>query len=139
MSFDAITSIAQAEDAAKVAVQYAKAQAKQMLADAEAAGKASVDASVVRAEKELVTDRLALLAGDWWENLSWGNAAVEMLKEFRFTEADLQAFASYITSYIRQTPGVADVKDVAFSMVGRQFRYDCTIETENGSANIHYE
>ena len=34
MSFDAITSIAQAEDAAKVAVQYARAQAKQMLADA---------------------------------------------------------------------------------------------------------
>ena len=31
MSFDAITSIAQAEDAAKVAVQYARAQAKQML------------------------------------------------------------------------------------------------------------
>ena len=37
MSFDAITSIAQAEDAAKVAVQYARAQAKQMLADADAA------------------------------------------------------------------------------------------------------
>lgn len=58
MSFDAITSIAQAEDAAKVAVQYAKAQAKQMLADAETAGKASVDASVVRAEKELDELRL---------------------------------------------------------------------------------
>jgi len=54
MSFDAITSIAQAEDAAKVAVQYARAQAKQMLADADAAGKASVAAAVDRAEKELV-------------------------------------------------------------------------------------
>ena len=52
MSFDAITSIAQAEDAAKVAVQYARAQAKQMLADV--AGKASVAAAVDRAEKELV-------------------------------------------------------------------------------------
>ena len=53
MSFDAITSIAQAEDAAKVAVQYSRAQAKQMFADAEAAGKASIESSVVRAEKEL--------------------------------------------------------------------------------------
>ena len=53
MSFDAITGIAQAEDAAKVAVQYAQAQAKQMLADAEAEGKAEIDASVARAEKEL--------------------------------------------------------------------------------------
>lgn len=53
MSFDAITGIAQAEDAAKVAVQYAQAQAKQMLADAEAEGKAEIDAAVARAEKEL--------------------------------------------------------------------------------------
>ncbi len=53
MSFDAITGIAQAEDAAKVAVQYAQAQAKQMIADAEAEGKAVIDAAVARAEKEL--------------------------------------------------------------------------------------
>ena len=53
MSFDAITGIAQAEDAAKVAVQYAQAQAKQMLADAETEGKAEVDAAVAKAEMEL--------------------------------------------------------------------------------------
>ena len=53
MSFDAITGIAQAEDAAKVAVQYAQAQAKQMLADAESEGKAEIEAAVARAEKEL--------------------------------------------------------------------------------------
>ena len=53
MSFDAITGIAQAEDAVKVAVQYAQAQAKQMIADAEAEGKAEIDAAVARAEKEL--------------------------------------------------------------------------------------
>ena len=51
MSFDAITGIAQAEDAAKVAVQYAQAQAKQMLADAESEGKAEIEAAVARAEK----------------------------------------------------------------------------------------
>ena len=57
MSFDAITGIAQAEDAAKVAVQYARAQAKQLTADAEAAGRASVDAAIAKAEKELVALR----------------------------------------------------------------------------------
>lgn len=55
MSFDVITGIAQAEDAAKVAVQYAQMQGKQMLADAETAGKAAVDAAVARAEAELQT------------------------------------------------------------------------------------
>ena len=46
MSFDAITGIAQAEDAAKVAVQYAQAQAKQMIADAEAEGTACSSAEI---------------------------------------------------------------------------------------------
>ena len=55
MSFDAISGIAQAEDAAKVAVQYAQAQARQMLADAEAQGKAGIEAAVAKAEKELRT------------------------------------------------------------------------------------
>ena len=54
MSFEAITSITQAEEAAKVAVQYAEAQAKQMLADAEAAGKAEIEANIKKAESELV-------------------------------------------------------------------------------------
>lgn len=55
MSFDAITGIAQAEDAAKVAIAYAEAQARQMFSDANEAGKAAVDAAVKKAETELVT------------------------------------------------------------------------------------
>ena len=53
MSFDAITGIAQAEDAAKVAVQYAEAQARKLAADAGEAGKAAVEAAVKKAETEL--------------------------------------------------------------------------------------
>ena len=53
MSFDAITGIAQAEDAAKVAVSYARAQAKQMEADAEKAGEKAVAAALEKAESEL--------------------------------------------------------------------------------------
>lgn len=87
----------------------------------------------------LVKNRLALLAGDWWENPSWGNAIVEMLKESRFTEADQRTIAGYLSSYIRETAGVLDVRDVRYSMEGRQFRLSCVIDTEDGSASIQYE
>ena len=53
MSFDAITGIAQAENAAKVAVSFAEAQAKQMIADAEAAGKEAVEAALKKADRDL--------------------------------------------------------------------------------------
>lgn len=53
MSFDAITGIAQAEDAAKVAVSYAGAQAEQLIADTEKAGRETVRAALEKAEGEL--------------------------------------------------------------------------------------
>ena len=53
MAFDAITGIAQAEDAAKVAVSYAQARALQMIEDAKASGAAAVEASIEKAEAEL--------------------------------------------------------------------------------------
>ena len=93
----------------------------------------------VKAEKELIADRLHMLSGDWWENPAWGNMIVELLKENRYTPADQQLLASYLSSYIRDTPGVQDVREVQYSAEGRQFSFSCTIETEDGTANIHYE
>lgn len=93
----------------------------------------------VRAEKELVSERLHLLSGDWWENRSWGNMIIELLKENRYTEEDQQLLASYISSYIRETPGVQDVRDTAWSMEGRLFRFSCIVETDSGRAEIEYE
>ena len=93
----------------------------------------------IRAETQFVNDRLNMLSGDWWENPAWGNAALEMLKGSRLTEADQRAMASYITSFIRETPGVQDVRDVSYSVEGRQFHFTCTIETDDGTASIHYE
>ena len=87
----------------------------------------------------LVRDRLDLLAGDWWENPSWGNEILSMLQESRLTEADRQALAAYLTSYIRETPGVQEVSGVTFSVDGRQFSYQCTVITdEGGYTDIHY-
>ena len=86
----------------------------------------------------LVQDRLELLTGDWWENESWGNSIIDLMKDSRFTETDTQALASYLTSYIRQTNGVQEVRDVVFFAEGRAFSYSCTAETEAGSADITY-
>jgi V/A-type H+-transporting ATPase subunit G/H len=53
MSFEAITTIAQAENEAKAAVSAAEAKSKQLIADAEAAGKAAVEAAGSKADEEL--------------------------------------------------------------------------------------
>ena len=87
----------------------------------------------------LVQDRLELLTGDWWENTAWGNSIIDLMKDSRFTEADAQALATYLTSYVRQTNGVKEVQDVTFSVDnGRQFSYQCTVVTEDGYAGISY-
>lgn len=90
------------------------------------------------AEARLVKDRLELLSGDWWENPARGNEILEMLKESRLTEADIQALANYITSYIRRTPGVLEVEDVAIALEGNVFSCSCRVDTEDGSAQIDY-
>lgn len=92
----------------------------------------------VPAEARLTQDRLELLSGDWWENLSWGNEIVDLLKESRLTEADTQALVSYLSSYIRETPGVLDVRDAVGSVNGKQFSFSCTVDTEYGEAEIDY-
>ena len=86
----------------------------------------------------LVKERLDLYAGDWWENPEKGNSLLNMLRESRLTEADRQALANYLTSYIRETHGVRDVRDVRFSLEGRQFSFSCTVVTEFGNADILY-
>ncbi len=87
----------------------------------------------------LIQDRLELLTGDWWENTAWGNNIVEMLKEGRFTESNQQVLASYISSYIRNTPGVRELQNVSFSVTGSQFHYECVAGTEYGDESIVYD
>ena len=86
----------------------------------------------------LVRDRLDLLSGEWWENPAWGNGILDLLRESRLTEANTRALANYLTSYIRETPGVQDVRDAAFSADGRRFSFSCTVETADGTAEIGY-
>ena len=88
---------------------------------------------------QLVRERLELLAGEWWENPEWGNEILDLLQESRLTEADQQTLVTYLSFYIRETPGVDDVRDVAFTVEGRQFSYSCIIDTEDGSASVHFE
>ena len=63
---------------------------------------------------------------------------VDLLKESCFTDADRLALSSYLSSYIRETPGVLDVRDVSFSGEGKEFSFSCTVDTEDGEAGINY-
>ena len=88
---------------------------------------------------QLVRYRLALPAGDWWENPAWGNEILERLRESRLTEADRQALSSYLSSYIRETPGVREVGEVTVTLDEKQFRFSCVVQTESGTVGIGYE
>ena len=91
------------------------------------------------ATARLIRDRLSLYTGSWWENEAWGNGIPEMLEDTRLTEADGQALASYLSVYIRETPGVREVRDMSFSAENRKFRFQCTADTESGTAEILFE
>ena len=88
---------------------------------------------------QLIRHRLALPAGDWWENPAWGNEMPEMLRASRLTEADGQALAAYLSAYIRETPGVLEVGEASVSVHEKQFRFSCVVQTESGTAEIGYE
>ena len=99
---------------------------------------ASVLLSGAPAVARLGEDRLKLYAGDWWENPAWGNRIIEMLRESRLTESDGQALANYLSEYIRKTVGVEEVREVSFSVEGRQFSYTCSVVTDEGQAEVRY-
>ena len=82
--------------------------------------------------------RLNLYTGDWWENPSRGNEILDLLKESRLTEADAQALSTYLSSYVRETPGVKDITGAEFSVQGQRFSWKCTVMTEYGSAAVAY-
>ena len=93
----------------------------------------------VQAVAQLVRDRLSLYTGDWWENPAWGNEIPEMLAESRLTEEDQQALASYLTAYIRETPGIGEVGEVSFSAENKKFRFQCAVGTESGTETVLFE
>ncbi|QTE74042.1 hypothetical protein JS518_14285 [Clostridiales bacterium FE2010] len=91
-----------------------------------------------RAGAELTRNWLNLFTGEWWENPSWGNEILDLLKESRLTETDQQVLATYLSSYIRKVSGIQDVRNVKASLDNRQLHFVCEIETEEGSDTIHY-
>ena len=82
---------------------------------------------------QLARHRLRLLAGDWWEDPALGCEVLELLRENRFTEQAREELASYLTSYLSETPGVLDVTEVSAEASGRTLRYACTLVTEDGA------
>ena len=84
----------------------------------------------------LAGDRLRLLTGDWWENPEWGCEILDLIRDSRLTEKDAQAVSTYLSAYVRETPGVLDVRDEQWELSGSQFRWSCTVVTEYGKAEV---
>ena len=80
----------------------------------------------------LVEDRLRIFQGEWWENASVGNPALEMLREYRPTEANLVQVVNAITEYIQGTEGVIAVENVHGTVEDRRVLYSCTVVTAYG-------
>ena len=88
---------------------------------------------------QLVENRLKMFAGEWWENPEWGNEILRMLQEGRLTEADAQSLSTYLSSYVRKTTGVQDVREEKWTISGGRFFWSCTVLTENGTSEILFE
>ena len=88
---------------------------------------------------KLVEDRLNMFSGDWWENPSWGNEILRMMQEGRLTEVDAQSLSTYLAGYVRGTSGVKEVQDEKWALDGGRFSWECTVITEYGKTDIHYE
>ena len=71
----------------------------------------------------LVEDRLELLRGDWWENPAWGNEILDLMKENRLTEVDQQTISTYLSSYVRETEGVQELKNISWALSGRCYSW----------------
>lgn len=87
----------------------------------------------------LAADRLRLLTGDWWENPEWGCEILDLIRDSRLTEKDAQAVSTYLASYVRETPGVQDVRDEKWEIVDSRLRWSCTVITAFGNAEVRYE
>lgn len=84
----------------------------------------------------LAGDRLRLLSGDWWENPEWGCEILELIRDSRLTEKDAQAVSTYLSAYVRETPGVLDVRDEQWEIVDSRLRWSCTVITSFGNAEV---
>ena len=87
----------------------------------------------------LAESRLTLFSGDWWENPALGNDILRLLRDGRPSVADAQALSTYLSSYVRATPGVLDVRDEAWSLNGSRFSWSCTAVTDSGTAEIRFD
>lgn len=82
-----------------------------------------------------VDARIGLPRGEWWEDEEFGFQLPEMLVN-TVKVTDVPMVASYISTYVKATPGVISVSDAQFDSSDLRMSYSCTIHTREGSANV---
>ena len=91
------------------------------------------------AVRRLAADRLRLLRGDWWESPDEGFQILELLREDRISEQNLERLSDMISAFLLETPEVAAVDEVRAELNGHMFSYSCRLICEGGSAEVDYE
>ena len=87
----------------------------------------------------LAADRLRLLRGDWWESPDEGFQILELLREDRISEQNLERLSDMISAFLLETPEVAAVDEVRAELTGHVFSYACRLICEGGTAEVEYE
>ena len=87
----------------------------------------------------LACDRLRLLRGDWWESPDEGFQILELLREDRVSERNLDQLSDTISAFLLETSGIIAVDDVQTEMTGHVFSYSCRLICEDGTTDVAYE
>ena len=87
----------------------------------------------------LACDRLHLLCGDWWESPDEGFQILDLLREKRFSEQNLDQLSDTISAFLLETAGVVAVDDVQADLTGHTFSYSCRLICEDGTTDVVYE
>lgn len=92
--------------------------------------------SDVDAVMQIVSTRLKLLQGEWWENIQNGFPLYQSILGQTGMPDNLAAIDLVIKDYIMNTPEVTDILSFSSTLIKRVYSYQCTIMTSYGSAPI---
>lgn len=87
---------------------------------------------------QIISTRLKLLKGEWWENLDAGTPLFQSLLGVSGSGKSPDAAALILTQRILGTPYVNSVSDVAtsYNATTRAFRFTCNVQTAFGTVTV---
>ena len=88
-----------------------------------------------KAVAQVVTQRLLLYFGEWWEDEEAGFRIPQFLADGVRSE-NLQMLQKYISSYVAGTEGVDSVTSSSIILIGRTMTYRCVIHAKGEGETV---